>query len=143
MNKEIYNKLLSKEIILYMNEKKAKPNKSIIEHTDDLLEVLELLFSLGYIKYEIYELVKIACVYHDIGKINGEFQKRIKNKKLKFNESKEIVHNILSLYFIDERKFENKENYLVICNAVMKHHDYCDEGATLREKSQMIENLLS
>ena len=52
----------------------AKPDKTIREHTDDLLNNLEFLSDLGYINKEsIYNLTKIACEYHDYGKANREF----------------------------------------------------------------------
>ena len=141
MVKDFY--LLDESIVSNIREKKAKPNKSIIEHTNDLLDVLEILWNLGYIKEErIYELIQKACIYHDIGKINKEFQKRVKNKGIKFDENKEVAHNVLSLYFIDESKFNNKEDYLIVSNAVVNHHDYCDIGLAIREKSDIIENLL-
>ncbi len=143
MVKDIYFDLLDESIVSNIREKKAKPNKSIIEHTNDLLVVLEILWNLGYIKEErIYELIQKACIYHDIGKINKEFQKRVKNKGIKFDENKEVAHNVLSLYFIDESKFNNKEDYLIVSNAVVNHHDYCDIGLAIREKSDIIENLL-
>lgn len=143
MVKDIYFDLLDESIVSNIKEKNAKPNKSIIEHTNDLLDVLELLWKLGYIKEErIYELIQKACIYHDIGKINKEFQKRVKNKGIKFDENKEVAHNVLSLYFIDESKFNNKEDYLIVSNAVVNHHDYCDIGLAIREKSDIIENLL-
>ena len=143
MVKDIYFDLLDESIVSNIREKKAKPNKSIIEHTNDLLDVLEILWNLGYIKEErIYELIQKACIYHDIGKINKEFQKRVKNKGFKFDENKEVAHNVLSLYFIDESKFNNKEDYLIVSNAVVNHHDYCDIGLAIREKSDIIENLL-
>ena len=143
MVKDIYFDLLDESIVSNIREKKAKPNKNIIEHTNDLLDVLEILWNLGYIKEErIYELIQKACIYHDIGKINKEFQKRVKNKGIKFDENKEVAHNVLSLYFIDESKFNNKEDYLIVSNAVVNHHDYCDIGLAIREKSDIIENLL-
>ena len=143
MVKDIYFDLLDESIVSNIREKKAKPNKSIIEHTNDLLDVLEILWNLGYIKEErIYELIQKACIYHDIGKINKEFQKRVKNKGIKFDENKEVAHNVLSLYFIDESKFNNKEDYLIVSNAVVNHHYYCDIGLAIREKSDIIENLL-
>ena len=87
MVKDIYFDLLDESIVSNIREKKAKPNKSIIEHTNDLLDVLEILWNLGYIKEErIYELIQKACIYHDIGKINKEFQKRVKNKGIKIKK---------------------------------------------------------
>ena len=88
--------ILDEEILKLIKEKNAKPNKTIEKHILDLLEVLDLLLELGYInKGKIYELVEKACIYHDLGKLNKEFQKRVNGKNLRFNEDKEVVHNIL------------------------------------------------
>lgn len=145
MSKDMYDELLDKDIFNHINKKLAKPNKTIKEHTDDLLEVLDLIWNLGYIKEErIYNLVKIACVYHDIGKINNEFQKRInQGKKVAFDEEKEIAHNILSLFFIKEELFENEDDYFRVVNAVVNHHNYCNIYKTIDTKEQLIKSLLN
>lgn len=124
---------------------KAKPEKTIRQHTDDLLQNLEILKNLNYIKNEhVYELTKIACEYHDYGKANREFQKRIENNT-KFNENIEIAHNVLSLYFIDKNEFENIEDYYKVGFAVLNHHNYCDNIRTIEneESKKLIKNLLS
>ena len=119
-----------------IENKYAKPDKTIKEHTDDLLRQLEILYKLGYIEdVRLYDLTKKACLYHDIGKINEEFQKRVKKpKKVRFNEKKEVSHNILSIYFIDKDDFDNEEEYLIVVHAVLNHHDYCDVFEVMREK---------
>ncbi|MBS6005974.1 MAG: CRISPR-associated helicase Cas3' [Clostridium baratii] len=123
---------------------KAKPDKSIREHTDDLLNNLEYLKGLGYIKDEkILNLTKIACEYHDFGKVNREFQYRIKHGT-DFNTEKEIAHNLLSLYFINPEEFDSKEDYYRVCFAVLFHHYYYDDNLkTLIEEKELIEDLLS
>lgn len=104
---------------------KAKPDKSIREHTDEVLKNLETMQMLGYIKeHHIYKLMMITCEYHDYGKANREFQKRI-NTNSKFDERKEIAHNVLSLCFIDKKEFEDTEDYYKVGFAVLNHHDYC------------------
>lgn len=58
----------------------AKPDKTIAEHTQDLLENLRILEQLGYISDQrVYRLTEQACLIHDWGKMNSAFQKRIKN----------------------------------------------------------------
>lgn len=123
---------------------RAKPDKSIREHTDDLLSNLEYLKELGYIKDEkILNLTKVACEYHDFGKANREFQYRIKHGT-DFNPKKEIAHNILSLYFINPKDFDSKEDYYRVCFAVLYHHYYYDNNLeTLKEEKELIEDLLS
>lgn len=144
MLKDIYINLLNKSLIKEISNLYAKPGKTIMEHTDELLEVLDLLWDLEYIKEQrIYELTKIACVYHDIGKINKEFQERIKKgKRAKFNDNKEIAHNIISLFFIEEDIFENEEDYFRVANAVVNHHDYCNTCKVIDEKEDLIKSLL-
>ena len=108
-----------------------------------MLENLEKLKSLGYIKEDnIYELVEKACIYHDIGKINEEFQNRVTGKSKKFNESKEVVHNILSLYFIDSKNIKSIDDYLKVAHSVLNHHNYCDNFDEMSKKEDIIKKLL-
>ncbi len=128
-----------------LSKYKAKPDKTIRQHTDELLQNLDILQKLKYIKSEhIYELTRIACEYHDYGKANREFQKRIENNT-KFNENTEIAHNVLSLYFIDKNDFENIEDYYKVAFAVLNHHNYCDNIRTIEneENKGLIKSLLS
>lgn len=141
----LYSELLDDTIIDEINKKFAKPNKTIKEHTDDLLNVLDLLLNLGYIKDEkIYKLVKMACIYHDIGKINEEFQFRVKNvKKIPFNDEKEIPHNVLSLFFMKDELFDDEDDYFRVASAVVNHHDYCNVYRTIDRKETLIKKLLN
>ena len=140
--REIFE-ILDKDIIDAMKENLAKPDKSIFEHTEDLLDELDILLKLGYIKKgRIFDLVQDAIVYHDIGKINREFQKRIKNKNARFNKEAEVVHNILSLYFVDKDKFESLDDYIIVAHCVFNHHYYCNNFDELTEKEELINDLL-
>ena len=135
--------ILDPDILELIDNKKAKPNKTIKEHTLDLLEQLEILSNLGYIKDKnLYELVEKACIYHDLGKLNNQFQERISKGK-KFNPSKEVVHNILSLYFIDRKVFASEEDYLKVAHSVINHHNYCNVFEEIREKEELIKELLT
>lgn len=74
-----------------LNSYSAKPNETILEHINNLLNSLKILVDLKYIKDErIIKLIEKSCYYHDFGKANDEFQKRIKDKTLKFDETKEM-----------------------------------------------------
>ncbi|MBP2657200.1 MAG: cas3 [Firmicutes bacterium] len=122
----------------------AKPHKTIRKHTDEVLQNVDVLMELNYIKeYCLYELTKIACEYHDYGKTNNEFQKRVFNNA-KFNEDTEIAHNVLSLYFIDHKKFDNIEDYYKVGFAVLNHHNYCDGLKLIEsgESKELINRLL-
>lgn len=97
---------------------------TIRQHTDDLLERAKLLFKLGYIKEEhLLNLLVDSCEYHDYGKCNPYFQERLKNNT-KFDYKLEVPHNILSVFFINKKDFENVDDYLIVFNAVLNHHAY-------------------
>lgn len=136
-------KVVDNDTLKLIKEKLAKPDKTIKEHTDELLKDLDLLLELGYIKKDkIYDLVEKACIYHDLGKLNEEFQKRVKGKGIKFKADKEVVHNILSLYFINSSDFESKEDYLKVAHAVLNHHNYCNVFDEINDKEELIRKLL-
>ena len=140
------NEILENDIIREIENKLAKPDKTIKEHTMDLIEELNKLKKLGYISDDkLFSLVEKACIYHDIGKINKEFQKRIersKDKKVKFNDEKEVAHNILSIYFIDDKKFSDINDYLKVLHSVLNHHNYCNTFEVMRDKKELISELL-
>lgn len=136
-------KIINNDILELIDKKMAKPDKTIKEHTEDLLRCLEILLELGYIKKgKIYDLVVKACIYHDLGKLNNEFQKRVKSTNIKFKEDREVVHNILSLYFIDSKVFECEEDYLKVAHSVLNHHNYCNVFEVLNDNEELINNLL-
>lgn len=146
MNIENRFEILDKSIRELIEIKNAKPNQTIKEHTIELLKVLDLLSELGYITdSKIYELVEKACIYHDLGKINEEFQKRVKSesKKVKFNPNKEIIHNVLSGYFVDEEEFEDYEDYLKVMHSVINHHNYGDPFKIMIDDEEKINKLIS
>ena len=120
----------------------AKKDKSIREHTDDLLVNASILKTYGYINQRMYGLLVSACEYHDYGKVNPMFQRRIRNSS-RFNETNEVVHNVLSLYFIDEKKIGNKEDYIKVAHAVLNHHDYGNVFEIINERQELIKELLS
>ena len=119
--------------------KLAKPDKTIREHTDELLVCLENLKTLKYIKENIYELIKIACEYHDYGKINDEFQKRVSSeRKINFNNDKEVAHNVLSLCFLNEDMFKNTEDYYRVAYAILNHHHHTNNYEEIENKDKLI-----
>jgi len=125
----------------HLKIKRAKSNQSVLEHTDRLLANLEQIFKLGYIRDERkIKLLYAACEYHDYGKMNLRFQERIRTKK-KFNEFKEIPHNILSYFFVDPSKFELDEYKIIAC-AVMYHHYHSDITRVVSDGTKLIESIL-
>jgi CRISPR-associated endonuclease/helicase Cas3 len=122
---------------------KTNPDKTLLEHTEEVLGELEVLRGLGYISNErLYVLTKKACLYHDYGKANKAFQERIQNNR-KYNELKEVPHNVLSLYFVNPADFDTLEDYYRVAEVVLNHHNYGDTGEIIREKSELIEELLN
>lgn len=127
-----------------LNKYWAKPNKTLLEHTKEVREQLNIINDLGYIPSEkIYFLADRACYWHDFGKANTKFQERVKGETRykKFDEEVEIAHNILSLYFIP--KEELGEDYGKVAYAVMRHHNYCNEDVVITEKTPLIKELLA
>lgn len=103
---------------------KSNPEEDIQGHTDKLLENYKVLKSI-YPNIEVnWDILYKACVYHDLGKMNIKFQKRINGKK----SSGEIPHGILSMAFIDYRKLKkidgyNRKDIKVLFHSIAYHHD--------------------
>lgn len=119
----------------------AKPLETIREHTNKVKSRAEELREMKYISENQYRLLELACEYHDYGKLNPEFQNRIKNKT-KFNNEKEVGHNILSTYFIDKNRIEDREEYLKVLYAVLNHHFYTDNLQVLENEKKLCLDLL-
>lgn len=123
---------------------KSNPRETIQEHTDNLLkqlEILEEIYPSLFTNWDIFYILKKACVFHDLGKMGTKFQKIISGKR---NE-KQIPHGILSLSFLnakelkkeiaekynltDKKDIENKVR--ILAHAIAYHHerklDYTDD----------------
>ena len=126
---EIYNKLPK-----FYKKYRAKEDETIYEHTANLLKNLEELEKI--INMEYMDLIEQACIYHDLGKINPLFQERLESKK-KFDDTKEIGHNILSFY-LSKQFLENyeKEDRNIILYAILNHHAYVDNFKIIEEKEK-------
>lgn len=121
----------------------AKSDKTLEEHTRDLRDELIVLNELGYIKDDrILLLTDKACYWHDFGKANREFQKRI-HQHTKFDLDTEIAHNVLSLYFVKPEDFESDDDYMKVAFVVLTHHNYGDVNEVIRDKKELITSLLS
>ena len=125
----------------------AKPNKTLAQHNEELHIQKKKLIDLGYINdNKIIELLEYSIEFHDIGKINPEFQVRVKENK-KFDTSKEVAHNILSIHFIDKKDYDDKNDYESIAYAVFYHHRFGNgDNDSIRadeNTKKIIENLLS
>ena len=55
--------------------------ESIVEHTEELIKNFERLFQM-YPDIKVNKkLLLLACIYHDLGKINSKFQGKLYGKK--------------------------------------------------------------
>lgn len=123
---------------------KSFPRETIIEHTDNLLEAFNLLKeTYPNIKNINWDLLRLACIYHDLGKMNTKFQNKIAeniNREVEGNwdekkvpllgdnlrEIEEIPHGYLSNAFIP-RDYLN-ENFTedeirILYESIYYHHN--------------------
>lgn len=104
---------------MIIENKLAKPDKTIGQHSNELIEQAKLLYKLGYIKSDkLFSDLLVACKKHDYGKANSEFQKRV-IKGGKFNEEKEIPHSILSVFYVNESECNEP---ISVYLAIFFHH---------------------
>lgn len=122
----------------------AKDNcETIKKHNENLLKNLDILKKYEYVTDREYSVLKSASVFHDLGKINPKFQKRLKTKA-KFNPQKEIPHNILSLFLMD---FESIDRDILksVVYCILNHHYRENINANfetvLKNRPLIIENL--
>ena len=117
---------------------KSDPIETIKEHTDKLLENLEILKkeygekitqSIEMPEERFWQLMKIICKYHDAGKVFSGFQNAIREaigKELiptKFN-NQEIKHEQISPMFVPYKQYEmTKKERKLVYQAIYYHHE--------------------
>ncbi|SHH57998.1 CRISPR-associated helicase, Cas3 family [Anaerosphaera aminiphila DSM 21120] len=116
---------------------KSNPEESIKKHTDNLLQNYDILKKIYGEEIDInWSILKLACLYHDVGKINNAFQNKLKRTQKKV-EIKEIPHGYLSATFIDIDSLIDKyteEEVCILVTAVAKHHIRKFEIEDMREE---------
>lgn len=132
---------------------KSKPEQSLEEHTKALLENLEILKNTygeeilkgkDIDKERFWELLKIICTYHDLGKVYTPFQNEIREKlgkeALPTKFSYEAVkHEELSPLFIPVKKFNlSKEEKKLIYQVIFYHH----EREKMPVNSKLVEQII-
>jgi len=125
---------------IFYKHYKAKENETIYDHTVNLLKNLEELSNIINIEYR--DLIEEACIYHDLGKINPLFQKRLENKR-KFDDTKEIGHNIISTYLSKKflTNYDSKDRDIILY-AILNHHNYVDNFEVISEKKELLQENL-
>ena len=123
---------------------KSNPKETIIEHTDKLLKSLEILKEIyPDIKNINWEVLRIACIYHDLGKMNTKFQnkiieninsylgkkgitEKIKSLENEFEDIGEIPHGYLSNAFIPVNYLEDHftdDEVRILYESIYYHHN--------------------
>ena len=117
---------------------KSDPIETIKEHTDKLLENLEILKkeygekitqSIEMPEERFWQLMKIVCKYHDAGKVFSGFQNEIRKKigeeliPTRFN-NQEIKHEQISPMFVPYKQYEmTKKERKLVYQAIYYHHE--------------------
>lgn len=107
----------------------AKSNgETISEHTQNLLtqlEILKALYPQALTKTE-WQLLQLACKYHDLGKMNDKFQDKIKNHKRGMKKY-ELPHGVLSAALIPfkelDKSYYSTDDLKALAYAVALHHE--------------------
>ncbi|MBC1513461.1 CRISPR-associated helicase Cas3' [Listeria booriae] len=120
---------------------KSNPEETIQEHTDNLLTNYKILQEI-YPEIPVnWYFLKLACLTHDLGKMNVYFQEKVSGGR---RNKKEIPHNYLSVAFVPYKKLKeegySKEEIQLLFQAVARHHER-DIHFTLEEWSSEMRNL--
>lgn len=122
---------------------KTKDEETIISHTENLLKNYGLLKEFyPSIKNLDWELLELACIYHDIGKLNTKFQNKLMEKlkypllKDELGDIFEIPHGYLSSAFLNLEELQEKyglDGLKILCQSIFYHHN--------REKPDNMDNI--
>ncbi|MBC2166566.1 CRISPR-associated helicase Cas3' [Listeria booriae] len=120
---------------------KSNPEETIQEHTDNLLTNYKILQEI-YPEIPVnWYFLKLACLTHDLGKMNVYFQEKVSGGR---RNKKEIPHNYLSVAFVPYKKLKedgySKEEIQLLFQAVARHHER-DIHFTLEEWSSEMQKL--
>ena len=98
--------------------------ETILRHTENLFNNFMKIFMI-YPKLNVEKkLLLLACIYHDLGKINQKFQSKLSGEK----QSGEIPHGILSTSFINddiliEYHHFSEDEIKILAHSVALHHE--------------------
>lgn len=112
---------------------KTKDEETIIGHTESLIKNYALLKEYyPSIKNLDWDLLKLACLYHDMGKLNTKFQNKLMSKlnypllKDELEDINEIPHGYLSPAFLDLEDIQEKyelDGLKILCQSIFYHHN--------------------
>ena len=96
--------------------------ETIQQHTDRLIKNYNIFKSMYPDLKVDWDILELACLYHDLGKMNVKFQKKLEKEKVE----DEIPHGFLSIGFLDIKELRKKysrEQIKVLVNAIAYHHE--------------------
>ena len=113
---------------------KSHFDETIQQHTDNVLKEYERLKKIYKNCNVNWTLLEQACLYHDLGKMNSKFQRKIRNAE---KVEDEVPHGILSTLFLDPEKLKNyfaksddfkesndlEDAMYLLFSAIFYHHD--------------------
>lgn len=107
----------------------AKSNgETLVQHTNNLTKQFLLLKDTypDIFNSQNWQLLLLACNYHDLGKINNRFQNKILSNKS--YDPLEIPHGLLSITMIPIKQLReqygfNQDQIKVLINAIAWHHE--------------------
>ncbi|WP_223812030.1 CRISPR-associated helicase Cas3' [Geobacillus sp. 46C-IIa] len=112
---------------------KSETKEAIREHTDRLLDNWELLrdcYGERFVRMNerMWELLRLAIEYHDIGKANTAFQNKIRRaiqeEVLETDCDVDVPHNYLSVGLVPFNKLNlTKEETRLLTHAIGYHHE--------------------
>ena len=133
---------------------KSNPIETIKEHTDKLLENLEILkrtYGLKIVQAidmpeeRFWQLMEIICKYHDAGKVYSGFQNAIRKAigepllPTKFN-NEQIKHEQISPIFVPYKEYElTKTERKLVYQAIYYHHERAN---TIHVDAELLEEII-
>jgi CRISPR-associated endonuclease/helicase Cas3 len=108
---ETKNKMKEKLIEIMSNHWAKDKGETIEEHTNKVLKSFEILANYANFSKEEKEIIRELIFFHDLGKVQPSFQKKVGNLLFKDFKDSNIPHELISPSFVwqDKRK-EIKEN---------------------------------
>lgn len=117
---------------------KTKDRETIIQHTENLYKNFEVLKKMYPTTKNLdWDILELACLYHDLGKMNAKFQnkliRKLNEKDSNFNMKEleetvledEIPHGYLSPAFLPKDSLKNKysdDEMRILYQSIYFHH---------------------
>lgn len=116
-----------KNLYLAKSNKDNSEIETIQEHTDKLLNELENLRKLyPNLQNLNWDILRIACIYHDLGKMNTKMQIKLGCKlKDELKDMEEIPHGYLSPAFLPQQYLKSlfaKDELKILYQSIYYHH---------------------